>query len=192
MLDLVAMNLLGVDARVIFGLSSRDAEAAFKRGEMNMNTDNTGSYLKDWGNDPEVMPVWAYGVITENGTLVRDPDLPDIQTFQEFYEEATGQKPAGPGYQLLQNLMNAKVMISKAIMLPPGTPEHIRQVYIEAIKKVIADPEVQARLPREIGSMPVNFGDATQRAIETGTQMDPEVRQWANEFLKANYDSSLD
>jgi len=191
MLDLVAMELLGVDARVIFGLSSSDAEAAFERGEMNINTDNTRSYLKDWGDDPSVIPVWAYGVITEDGSLIRDPDLPDVHTFPEFYEAATGSAPSGPGYELLQNLMNAKVMISKSIMLPPGTPDNIRQVYIEAMKKVIADPDIQAGLPREVGSMPVNFGDATQRAIETGTAMAPEVRAWANNFLMENYDSSL-
>lgn len=40
MLDLVTLNLLGIKARVIFGLSSKDAQAAFERGEMNMNTDH--------------------------------------------------------------------------------------------------------------------------------------------------------
>lgn len=192
MLDLVAMKLLGVDARVIFGLSSKDAEAAFQRGEMNMNTDNTRSYLKDFGEDPAVVPVWTYGVIDEAGNLQRDPDLPDVPTFPEFFEAATGEAPSGLGYELQQNLMNAKVMISKAVMLPKGTPEDIRQVYIDALKAVVAEPEVAEKLPREVGSMPVNFGDATQRAIEFGTAMDPEVRTWANEFLQENYDSSLD
>ncbi|MBO6892623.1 MAG: hypothetical protein JJ866_11835 [Roseibium sp.] len=192
MLDLVAMNLLDVDARVLFGLSSKEAEGAFQRGETNMNTDNTRSYLKDFGEDPKVVPVWTYGVIDEAGNLQRDPDLPDVPTFPEFYEAATGKTPEGLGYKLQQNLMNAKVMISKAVMLPKGTPEHIQAAYVDALKAVVADPDVAAKLPREVGSMPVNFGEATQRAIELGTAMEPEVRQWANEFLQANYDSSLD
>ena len=192
MLDLVSLNLLGVEARVIFGLSSSDAEAALARGEMNMNTDNTRSYLKDYGEDPKINPVWSYGVINEDGSLSRDPDLPDVPTFPEFYEAVKGEAPSGLGYELQKSLMNAKVMLSKAVMLPPGTPDDIRQVYIDAMKKTVADPEVAAKLPREVGSMPVNFGDATQRAIALGTAMDPEVRNWANEFLKANYDSSLD
>ncbi|MBV7393081.1 hypothetical protein [Mameliella sediminis] len=192
MLDLVAMNLLGIDARVIFGLSSSDAEAAFLRGEMNMNTDNTRSYLKDFKDDAKVVPVWTYGVIDEDGTLLRDPDLPDVPTFPEFYEAALGEKPSGLGYDLQQNLMNAKVMISKAVMLPPGTPDEIRDVYVEAMRKTVADPAVADKLPREIGSMPVNFGAATQRAIAVGTSMSPEVRAWANTFLKENYDSKLD
>ena len=192
MLDLVSLHLLDIEARVIFGLSSSDAEAAFLRGEMNLNTDNTRSYLGDWGEDPEVVPVWAYGVISEDGSLQRDPDLPDTPTFPEFYEAVTGEAPSGLGYDLQQALMNAKVMISKAIMLPPGTPDHIRDVYIEAMRVVTEDPDVVAALPREVGSMPLNFGEETQRAIAAGTSMDPAVRDWANAFLMENYDSSLD
>jgi len=192
MLDLVALNIMGINARVIFGLSSNDAEAAFLRGEMNMNTDNTGSYLKDWGDDPSVVPVWTYGVVAEDGTLERDPDLPDVPTFPEFYEAVKGEAPSGLGYELQQNLMNAKVMISKAVMLPPGTPDDIRDVYIDAVRAVVAEPDVAEALPREIGAMPVNYGAATQRAIASGTSMSPEVRDWANAFLKENYDSSLD
>lgn len=192
MLDLVSLNLLGIDARVIFGLSSKDAEAALARGEMNMNTDNTRSYLKDYGEDPKINPVWSYGVITEDGSLVRDPDLPDVPTFPEFYEAVNGEAPSGLGYELQKNLMNAKVMLSKSVMLPPGTPDDVRDAYVAALKAVVADPSVAEKLPREVGSMPVNFGDATQRAIAVGTGMDPEVRKWANAFLQENYDASLD
>ena len=192
MLDFVSIHMLGLEARYLFGLSSKDAEAAFKRGEMNVNTDNVRSYLKDYGDDPKVNPVWSYGVIDADGNLQRDPDLPDIPTFPEFYEAVKGEKPSGTAYELQKSLMNAKVMLSKAIMLPKGTPDNIRQVYIDAMKKVTADPDVQAKLPREIGSMPLNFGDETQRALALGTQMSPEVRAWANEFLKENFDTSLD
>lgn len=192
MLDLVSLHLMEIDARVIFGLSSSDAEAAFLRGEMNMNTDNIRSYTKDWGDDPAVLPIWTYGVIAEDGSLLEDPDLPDVPTFPEFYEAVTGEAPSGLGYELQQALMNAKVMISKAIMLPPGTPDHIRDAYISAMRAVVQDPDVIAALPREVGSMPLNFGAATQRAISTGTSLNPEVREWANAFLMENYDSSLD
>lgn len=192
LLDFVSMEMLEIDARYLFGLSSKDAEAAFQRGEMNMNTDNTRSYLKDYGDDPKVNPVWSYGVIDENGDLLRDPDLPDVPTFPEFYEAVTGAKPEGLAYELQKSLMNAKVMLSKAVMLPKGTPDHIRDVYIEALKSVTSEPDVVAALPREIGSMPLNFGDDTQRALAAGTEMDPAVREWAANFLQERFDTSLD
>lgn len=192
LLDFVSMEMLDIQPRYLFGLSSRDAEAAFQRGEMNMNTDNVGSYIKDYGDDPTVNPIWSYGLVDENGVLQRDPDLSDVPTFPEFYEAVRGTAPSGLGYELQQSLMSAKVMLSKAVMLPPGTPEHIRDVYIEAMKKVTQEPDVVAALPREIGSMPLNFGAETQRAIALGTQMDPEVRAWAAEFLQERFDTSLD
>lgn len=191
LLDFVSMEMLGIEPRYLFGLSSKDAEAAFQRGEMNMNTDNTRSYLKDYGDDAKVNPVWSYGVIDENGELQRDPDLPDVPTFPEFYETVTGSAPEGPAYEMQKSLMNAKVMLSKAVMLPRGTPDNIRDVYIEALKAVTSDPEVAAALPREIGSMPLNFGDDTQRALASGTALDPAARDWAVGFLKERFDTEL-
>lgn len=191
LLDFVSMEMLGVDARYVFGLSSKDAEAAFQRGEMNVNTDNTRSYLKDYGEDAKVNPVWSYGVIDENGELQRDPDLPDVPTFPEFYEAVTGNAPEGPAYEMQKSLMNAKVMLSKAVMLPKGTPDNIREAYIEAMRAVTSDPEIIAALPREVGSMPLNFGDETQRAMASGTALDPEVRDWAADFLQERFNTAL-
>lgn len=193
LLDFVSMEMLGgIEPRYLFGLSSKDAEAAFQRGEMNMNTDNTRSYLKDYGDDPKVNPVWSYGVINENGDLVRDPDLPDVPTFPEFYENVKGMAPSGAAAEAQKAFMNAKVMLSKSVMLPRGTPDNIRQVYIDALMAVTSDPEVAEKLPREIGSMPLNFGDETQRALALGTSMDPEVREWVKTFLKERFDTDLD
>lgn len=192
MLDLVALNLLGVKPRVIFGLDSSDAEAAFLRAEMNMNTDNTLGYIKNFREDLNVVALWSYGVLDGDGELQRDPDYPALPTFEEFYETATGAAPEGQGFELLRNLMNAKVMISKAVMLPPGASEEVRDMYVAAIREAVNDPEVRAVLDRELGQMPVNFGDETARAIASGTQMSSETREWANEFLMTNYDTSLD
>jgi len=191
MLDLVALNLLDIEPRVIFGLDSADAETAFLRAELNMNTDNTLSYISNFQDDPDVVALWSYGFVDEDGNLQPDPDLPDLPTYEQFFEAATGAAPEGLGYELLQNLMNAKVMISKALMLPPGTSNEVRDMYIDALQVVVTDPDVRAVLDLELGQMPVNYGDATSRAIEGGTQMDPEVRDWANTFLMENYDTSL-
>jgi hypothetical protein len=192
MLDLVALDLLDLEPRVIFGLDSSQAEAAFLRGEMNMNTDNTLSYITKFQERPDVVAIWSYGFIDESGDLQRDPDMPELPTFEEFHASAKGEEPSGDGYELLRNLMNAKVMISKALMLPPGTPQEVRDVYVEAMRAVVEDPEVRKALDNEVGQMPVNFGDETARAIAAGTQMAPEVREWANEFLQEHYDTSLD
>ncbi len=192
LLDIVALNLLGADPRVIFGLDSSPAEAAFLRGELNMNTDNTLSYISNFQDDPKVVPIWSYGFIDDNGVLQSDPDLPDLPTFEQFYETSTGEAPSGEGYALVQNLMNAKVMISKAFMLPPGTPQDVRDMYIAAMREVVKDPEVRQALDKEIGQTPVNFGDATSRAIASGTTMADDTRAWANQFLQENFDTSLD
>jgi hypothetical protein len=59
------------------------------------------------------------------------------------------------------------------------------------MRKVTSDPEIIAALPREVGSMPLNFGDETQQAMATGTAIAPEVREWAAEFLMERFDTSL-
>ena len=193
LLDIVSMELLGgIKPHYLFGLSSKDTKAAFQRGEMNVSTDNTRSYLKNHGDDPEINPVWSYGIIGENGELKRDPDLPNIPTFREFYEAAKGESPSGPASEAHRSLMNAKVMLSKSIMLPRDTPHHIRQAYIDALRAVTSDPEVAAKLSREVGSMPLNFGDDTQVALAQATSMAPGVREWVRTFLKERFNTDLD
>ncbi|MEK9571274.1 MAG: hypothetical protein VW124_19800 [Paracoccaceae bacterium] len=192
MLDFVSIHMLGLKGNYLFGLGSKDAEAALKRGEMNVNTDNTRSYLKDYGKDPKVNPIWAYGYIDSDGNLLRDPGLPNVHTFPEFYKTVTGKAPAGLAYEMQKSLMNAKVMISKTVMLPRGTPDNIRQAYIKALKAVISDPEVAKRINKETGGLPVTYGNQTQKAIAVGTSLDPKVRKWADQFLKENFDLSLD
>ena len=76
-------------------------------------------------------------------------DLPNVPSFPEFYETVKGAKPEGLAYQLQQSLMNAKVMLSKAVMLPKGMPDNIRDVYIQALKGVTSEPDMVAALPRE-------------------------------------------
>lgn len=192
MLDLVALDLMDLEPRVIFGLDSSAAEAAFMRSELNMNTDNTLSFISNFQEDPNIVALWSYGVLAEDGSLQKDPNLPELPTFEEFYESATGSAPEGQGYELLRNLMNAKVMISKALMLPPGTSDEVRDMYVAAMREVVTNPDVRAVLDNELGQMPVNYGEETARAIASGTQMAPEVRDWANTFLMENYDTSLD
>jgi len=60
------------------------------------------------------------------------------------------------------------------------------------MKAVTSDPKVAAAPPREIGSMPLNFGDETQRALASGTALDPEVREWVATFPQERFDTRLD
>lgn len=190
--DLLIFDMLGIKPKVVFGVGTKEGNAAFAREELNVLSDSALTYKKNFADEPNIVPLWSYGFIDPDGNLQRDPDLPDVPTFPEFMEAATGAAPSGLGYELQQSLMNAVVMINKAVMLPPGTPDSIRQVYIDTFQNILSDPEVRANLDRELGHMPVNFGDETTRAIKSGTSMRPEVRDWAENFLQTNYDSSLD
>lgn len=196
LLDLVALDLLDIEPQVLFGLSSKKAEAAFVRGEMNINTDNTRGYRKDFQKDERsdgaVRAIWSWGFVDNDGNIQRDPDLDYIPTYEEFYTKVKGEAPSGPGYDLVLNLMNNKVAISKAVMLPKGTPDDIYEAYLEAFRKLVEDPAIKEALKKEVGSLPIYFGETATRNVAAGTQMKPETRDWAKVWLKEHHNASLD
>jgi tripartite-type tricarboxylate transporter receptor subunit TctC len=193
-LDLVSLDILGVKPKVVFGLSTSQARQAFFRGEITIGQEGTGPYLSavaeaNTGVDP--VPFLTYGYFDTNGSLQRDPDLPDVPTVLELYQAAYGTMPSGPSYDALLNLMNLKVSLSKVVVLPKGTPQDIVDGYIAAFQKIAADPVVVEKLKDEVGSLPIAFGADTRKVIEAGVKMLPSTRDWIADYLRDNHAASL-
>ncbi len=131
-----ALSLLGVEVNSVWGLGGNGPMAlAFERGEFTMSYDNTLSFL----NNREHMiksglavPLYTFGVINEDGSIARDPALPDVPTFNEAYEAVNGKQPSGPQYEAWKSLMAVSVPLSKSWNLPSGTSPEIVAVWREA------------------------------------------------------------
>ncbi|MCF8481357.1 MAG: hypothetical protein K9H25_13060 [Rhodospirillum sp.] len=134
--DLVALHMLDIPHRAVFGMSTSEQRRAFLNGEVSANNDSLAAYLDITKSEgPErVSPLFVLGGVDGNGKAKRIDGLPDVMTFEELYEATNGQAPSGPEYKTYQVMHYLRTNLAKSIMLPPGTPDDIVTAYVTAFQ----------------------------------------------------------
>lgn len=189
----LAFELLGIKTDHIFGLSTSKQRRAFFRGELNINYDATGPYarkVKKYVKEGIVAPIMTFGYWAD-GRIKRDPHMPDLPTIVETYELINGKKPSGPVYEAFINFLHIGITASKSIVLPKGTPDNIRDVWVEAAKKMNADPAFLEKAAKRLGNYPRSFGDDATDVLRRATDIKPKTREWMKAWVKSMFDSTI-
>lgn len=184
------LELLGLDAKYVWGIARGPVRLAFERGELNINYDTTPAYLKNTSQlvkAGKAVPLFALGVLNDKGGLVRDPNFPDLPSFGEVYEIMHGKKPSGPAFEAWKAILQASVMANKSILLPAGTPQPIVEAWRTAVKKTLDDPEFEAKAAKVVEGYPQFVGEAARPILKNATSLPPEVSGWINNFLKTKH-----
>lgn len=190
MLVLLSMQMLGMDVQPIFGVDGGDAELAFERGEFHVNSDSMGAYIrnaKDQVAAGEITPLFSYGYPDASGNIVRDPNVPDIPTFAEVYEDVHGAPPSGIGWELWQKLYAMISLSSKQIVIKADTPDDIKATYAKAIEEMVNDPAFAADAEIHIGSYPQAIGAEARSTLEKVASITQEEIDWLAAWYSDNY-----
>ena len=196
-LDLVpilAFDMLGLEVEPVFGLKSRAlGRQAIQRGELQIDYQTTPGYLKhvqplvDAG---EMVPLFSWGALDENGDIVRDPTFPDLPTFKEVYEEVRGAAPSGPEWDAWKAFFVAGFGSQKLVVLPKDTPEDVVTAWREAMSAMAADADARAALADQIGAYEPISGDQLQPTMEAATTVPDEARAWVTNWLSEEFNFS--
>jgi tripartite-type tricarboxylate transporter receptor subunit TctC len=195
--DLPAMfsfDLLGIKQRGIYGLSNAESRAGFERGEFNLKYDNAASWneeVKALVDEGLAKPIFTFGY-EKDGKIIRDPMLPDVPTFLELYEAVHGKPLAGIEYDVWKALFNVRVMGSKMLVLPVGTPQDIVDVYTEATRAALSSEELTS--PAAIAVLSVydqSVGAASQAVFDAGLGMTDEQRAYLRNWLMEVHDVEI-
>ena len=191
----VALSLLDVEVNSVWGLGGNGPMAlAFERGEFMINYDNTLSYLsnrKHMIDSGMAVPLYTFGNFDENGKMTRDPAAPEVPTFVEYYKAVHGKDPSGPGYDAWRALMGVSVPLSKSLLLAPGTPKDVVEMWRTTVKKMLADEEFKTKAKVEFGPYPQLIGEAVRPIIKQALSIPPETRAWLAKYVKVRYDVEL-
>ena len=191
----VALSLLDVEVNSVWGLGGNGPMAlAFERGEFMINYDNTLSYLSNRKHMIEsgmAVPLYTFGNFDENGKMTRDPAAPEVPTFVEYYKAVHGKDPSGPGYDAWRALMGVSVPLSKSLLLAPGTPKDVVEMWRTTVKKMLADEEFKTKAKVEFGPYPQLIGEAVRPIIKQALSIPPETRAWLAKYVKVRYDVEL-
>lgn len=185
---------LGLDVKPVWGLRRGNVRLAFERGEFNLNYDSAPGYLKHGTRlvkAGKAVPLYSFGIVDDKGTIVRDPNFPDLPTYPEAYELVNGKKPSGPAFEAWRALFQMGVMVNKGIFLPADTPKPIVEAWRAAARSVLKDPEFEKTAASVVEGYPQFIGDAARPIIKEATTLSPAVWDWLRGYLKTRHDVTL-
>lgn len=191
--NIFGFDLLALNVETIFGLARGEVRQAMLRGELELNHDTSESYnssVQSFVDSGQFVPLWTLG-FPEGEKIVRDPVFKDFPTINEAYAAINGKEPEGPAYAAFRAFVNLGVAASKGFALPEGTPDDIRNAYIEAIKKALSDEDFKKIASDELGAYPQLFGDEADFAIQQAVGLSPEVSAWLKAYLLEKFDLKI-
>jgi tripartite-type tricarboxylate transporter receptor subunit TctC len=192
---LVAFDLLGIRQKGIYGLSNAESRAGFERGEFTLKYDNAASWaeeVKPLVDSGQATVLFTFGFENADGKIVRDPMLPDVPTFLELYEKVHGKPLTGIGYDVWKALFNVRVMGSKMLVLPVGTPKEIVDVYTKATEAALKSDLMKTPQAKAVlGEYPQSTGAASEVIFKGGLSMTDEQKAWLRDWLKERHNVTV-
>lgn len=190
-----ALSLLGIEVTSVWGLGGNGPMAlAFERGEFTMSYDNTLSFLNNRAHMIKsglAVPLYTFGVVNEDGSISRDPALPDVPTFNEAYKAVHGKEPSGAGYEGWKSLMAVSVPLSKSWNLMAGTPPEIIEAWRTAARKVYAEVMKSPKGKKIFGPYKNIMTDAAIQIRDNGTTLKPEAAKWLANYVNEHYQIAI-
>ena len=192
----MSFELLGINnVKGVFGLSTGKQRKALLRGETNINFDSASAYYskvdRKYVKSGKVIPLMTLG-LWKNGKFERDPGYPNLPTVVEAYKAVNGGKePSGLTYEAFKNFFHMGVTASKAIALPPKTPQAIVDMWVEASKKIQTDKDFIKKAGKIQKSYAKVYGKDASDVIRAAIDIKPEVRAYMEKYLKRKFDQNI-
>src|SRR5690606_28983368 len=119
------LDLLGLDYKYVTGINGDGAgRAAIQQNFVNTWMEGLASYVSI--TDPtmvktgEVVPLFQSGLLDDDGQMTeKDPAVPDVPTFLEFYETKFGKKPEGPKWDAVNVILGTYAASQRSVALAP-------------------------------------------------------------------------
>lgn len=193
MIPLLAFEMLGLFVKPVFGMKGRSAgRLAFLRGDTTVDFQVTSVYRKSVAPlvaEGRVTPLFSFGALNEKGEFVRDPALPHLPHFAEFYEEAYGKPPSGAAWRAFRTLFAAGFSAQKMVLIPKSTPEALVESYRDAFARIVGAPDFAARGARVLGDYPQLVAGEAEAMKKTATTIEENSRNWVRNWLANRYDA---
>ncbi|WP_421952958.1 hypothetical protein [Pelagibacterium sp.] len=192
----LGLELLGADYQAIIGYEGKsEAYLAFERGELNLDAQTTPVYLQQPAiavDEGRAVPLFAQGLLDNQGELVRDPAAPDIPTVQEVYRELHGEDPSGPVWEAFKAAVTAIGNGGKILMIHSDAPEEAKEALAEAVEGLLADEEFLAEAAEATEGYEFVAGSELNAAVQAVANMSEEDTQWLRDFLTENFEMQFE
>ena len=149
------------------GMEGSERRLAFIRGDLNGTRENPAAYKKhveplvDKG---EAITWFHHGLLdVASGKHSTDPNF-SAPTFETLYKQTWGVEPAGDFYDAYRMVKSWRDTLQKAFWVNRGNPN--KQKLIDALNKMLADPESVAAIEKNVGRYQWLIGTDGDRAVK--------------------------
>jgi hypothetical protein len=115
-----------------------------------------------------VIPIWQLTPRGPNGGYPRSPNLPNLQTFEEYYASVKGSPVPTDDirYRAMRAMMDPQLAMFRMALLPPKTPADITATLRKAFNEMWTDRAFLADYTRVMQTQPVLVtGDEGQKIL---------------------------
>ncbi len=196
LVPLLAFKMLGLMVDPVFGVEGRgDGRLMFERGEANIDYQTSSAYLANVQplvDGGQAVPIFSWGSLDESGNIVRDPTFPDMPSFKEVCEATEGCETEGVVWDAYKAFFVAGFANQKTIFLPSSASQEIVDTYTEALRTIVNADGFKEEANEVLGVYPQMVGDAAVEATRQATSISPEAKQYVLDWLKEDYNISME
>ncbi len=192
--SVLSFELLGFKPKYVWGMNRGPVRLAFERNELNLNYDSMPGYLSAASKlvkAGKAVPLYSMGITDTKGTLVRDPNAPNLPHVGEAYELVHGKKASGPAFEAWQSVNKMMTMLNKGMFLPEGTPKPVVEAWRTAITNSLKDPAFEKDAGKIVEGYPQFIGDAALPIIKDATSFKPEAWAWLKKYYKSEHNVTI-
>jgi tripartite-type tricarboxylate transporter receptor subunit TctC len=184
------LDLLGAKYKYIGSYNgSQDIVLAIQRNELHFTRISSASWRGQIAPNLEkngiVRAVYQGGHLSGN-TMLRDAELPNLPTFEEFYFSIHGKQPSGKKWEMYSFLRDMRSAFSDAVLLPPKTPAPIVGAIQKAFLSATKDPAFIADYEKIAQAKPVwADGASAEKVFARLRSADESVGVFLAEYIAA-------
>lgn len=195
LIPLLAMKVLDIDVKAIFGMQGRGAgRLAFERGEVNVDYQTSSAYLskvQPLVDEGKAVPIMSWGVLDAEGNLQRDPTFPDLPHFAEAYEMMHGEPPKGTAFRVWKTFFAAGFAAQKGLFLPKDTPQEVLDAWTTAVEKTVSSESFKAKSREVLGDYAQLTGERARKAFAIAMDMTEADKEWVRSWLTEAYNTQF-
>lgn len=159
---------------------------AVMRGELTAGNSTSSHYLNNvlpLEEDGDITPLMTQGYV-KDGEVLRDPAFPDLPTMLEAYEQLTGEKAEGTGWDVYRAVTTAQTNLLRNYWIHGDADDAAKSALHEAVAKVVEDEEFLAQAEKLLGEEPpVQLGEEADKSLAAARDLTPDQVAWVEKFI---------
>jgi len=187
-ITMMGLDLLGLKYNFVPGYKgSGKTRAAIINGEINICTDAAHAYLNravpQLIEKGKGIPLFSIPLLKADGSLVKNPLVPEVPFFLDLYKDVKGGYPSGPSWDAMRALIEFDQTMQHTFLGPPGMSKEATTAFRKAFMPAFTNEAFVAEAKKVLTYAPDPIGyERAVKVLGATSNISPQVV----DFIKGN------